>query len=213
MSRRSRGRRRATANRLPPPSATLAKEDQLSTIRHQTVSLGRGKHASPEHGACVMELSSMLAGEPFTDHPRTVSRSLAAFLRSLNDLLDDPSRQRLYAFAATAVGTAGDAAVEAARAERLLAFGDARWAVRANRSLRDRLRRRAALERRRAAPEAAARYAIGAIGRLDENTLGMALALAEELIAMGSPPRVKVGADLARPNDPMVGPRGLVSHG
>jgi hypothetical protein len=32
----------------------------------------RGQHANPERGVCVMELASMLAGEPFTDHPRSV---------------------------------------------------------------------------------------------------------------------------------------------
>jgi len=34
---------------------------------HQTVRLSRGKHSSPDRGACVMELASMLAGEPFSD--------------------------------------------------------------------------------------------------------------------------------------------------
>ncbi len=33
---------------------------------YQTVKLSRGKHSSPEYGACVMELASMLAGEPFS---------------------------------------------------------------------------------------------------------------------------------------------------
>ena len=55
---------------------------------YQTVSLTKGKHTSPQYGVCVMELASMLAGEPFTDQPRAVSRSLGAFLRrtSLDEL-------------------------------------------------------------------------------------------------------------------------------
>jgi hypothetical protein len=42
-----------------------------------------------------MELASMLAGERFSDRPRSVSRALAAFLRGYNDLLDDKRRQDL----------------------------------------------------------------------------------------------------------------------
>jgi len=41
----------------------------MGPVTHQTIRLSRGKHSSPEEGACVMELASMLAGEPFSDHP------------------------------------------------------------------------------------------------------------------------------------------------
>jgi hypothetical protein len=53
-----------------------------------------------------MELASMLAGEPFTDAPRTVSPVLAATLRGYNDGLDDERRQTLKRFAAASLGTA-----------------------------------------------------------------------------------------------------------
>ena len=43
-----------------------------------------------------MELSSMLAGEPFSDRPRCVDPVIAAFLRTYNDGLDDSRRQDLY---------------------------------------------------------------------------------------------------------------------
>jgi hypothetical protein len=53
----------------------------------------------------VMELASMLAGEPFGDHPRAARPVSAAFLRAYNDELDDSRRQDLYLYAARVVGT------------------------------------------------------------------------------------------------------------
>lgn len=85
---------------------------------HQTVRLGKGKHASPRDGACVMELASMLAGEPFTDQPRSVCRVIAAYLRAYNDGADDRQRQQLYGVAARVVGTRDSREVERRRAER-----------------------------------------------------------------------------------------------
>ena len=41
----------------------------MPQVSHQTIRLAKGKHQSAEQGACVMELASMLACEPFTDHP------------------------------------------------------------------------------------------------------------------------------------------------
>ena len=43
----------------------------MSEQSFQTTRLSAGKHAAPDQGACVMELASMLAGETFTDHPRS----------------------------------------------------------------------------------------------------------------------------------------------
>lgn len=85
---------------------------------HQTVRLARGKHSSPDSGACVMELVSMLAGEPFSDRPKTACPVIASFLRSYNDAVDDERRQDLYALASEVVGTRASAAVEHARAAR-----------------------------------------------------------------------------------------------
>jgi hypothetical protein len=84
----------------------------------QTVRLAKGKHSSPEHGVCVMELASMIAGERFTDHPSSVCPVVAALLRSYNDVVDDDGRQDLYAYAASAVGTAGNDEARRARTER-----------------------------------------------------------------------------------------------
>jgi hypothetical protein len=90
------------------------------TVSHQTVRLSRGKHQSPEAGACVMELVSMLAGEPFSDRPHTACPVIGAFLRSYNDAVDDERRQDLYRCAAEVIGTRASADVERARMERCL---------------------------------------------------------------------------------------------
>src|SRR5919109_5185322 len=89
---------------------------------HQTVRLARGRHRSPRLGACVMELASMLAGEPFSDRPATASPVIGAFLRTYNDGIDDERRQDLYPLAALIVGTAAGRRVEDERASRCLAF-------------------------------------------------------------------------------------------
>jgi hypothetical protein len=157
----------------------------MPTISHQTIKLSRGRHSSPEHGACVMEPASMLAGEGFTDHPRSVSRPLASFLRGYNDLVDDRRRVDLYRYAAQTVGTASSPAVEAARVERLLAWADKLWEQRSSRSLLERMRLRRAVKERCSDPEPAGTYAVHAIGKVTDETHAAALALVDELIGMG----------------------------
>jgi hypothetical protein len=84
---------------------------------HQTVRLARGKHQHPGDGVCVMELASMLAHEPFTDHPMSVCPVIGAVLRAYNDGIGDERRQDLYEFASLAVGTRGSEAVRNLRLE------------------------------------------------------------------------------------------------
>ena len=67
----------------------------MAPISYQTITLSKGKPASPEDGACAMELASMLAGEPFNDHPRSVCPVIGSFLRAYNDRIDDGRRQDL----------------------------------------------------------------------------------------------------------------------
>ncbi len=94
---------------------------------HQTIRLTTGRHAGPDDGVCVMELASMLAGEPFSDRPRSVSATLAAMLRGYNDGLDDRRRASLKYYASASVGTARGGAAERHR-RRLVraAFADSR---------------------------------------------------------------------------------------
>jgi hypothetical protein len=158
----------------------------MPPISHQTIKLSRGRHSSPENGACVMELASMLAGESFSDHPRSVSRPIASFLRGYNDLLDDSRRADLYRYAAQTVGTAGPASVEEARVSRLLAWGDDHWRQRSARSILERMRLRRAQKERSTDPEPAGTYAVHAIGKVTDEAHAATLALVDELIAMGA---------------------------
>jgi hypothetical protein len=77
----------------------------MSAVSHQTLNLSPGRHPSPDDGACVMELASILAGERFSDHPRAVCPVVAVVLRGYNDGTDDVRRQDLYRYASDAVGT------------------------------------------------------------------------------------------------------------
>ena len=92
----------------------------MSERSHQTVTIRRGKHASPDRGACVVELASMLAGQRFSDHPPTVCPVIAGFLRGYNDLMPEQDLPELYPIAALVVGSAGPKWVRRERARRLI---------------------------------------------------------------------------------------------
>ncbi len=94
----------------------------MTTVSHQTVRLSRGRHASQSAGVCAMELASMLAHEPFSDRPRSVSPTIGAFVRTYNDGLDDARRQDLYAISAAIIGTAARRRIERERVSLCLAF-------------------------------------------------------------------------------------------
>ena len=66
--------------------------------------LSRGKHRNPARGACFMEYTSLLAGEPFSDKPRCVDDKLAAILRGANDKLSDSDRPLLVPLLGRAIG-------------------------------------------------------------------------------------------------------------
>ena len=92
------------------------------TSSFQTVRLARGRHKSPGHGVCVAELTSMLAGERFSDHPTCACPAITAFVRGYNDRIDDERRQDLYALASELVGSRRAEACTRARADALLAL-------------------------------------------------------------------------------------------
>ncbi len=91
----------------------------MEQFSHQTIKLSPGRHTSPQQGACVMELASMLAGEPFSDHPKSVCPVVGLILRTYNDQIDDVRRQDLYEYAARIVGSRASTEVQAARRDRL----------------------------------------------------------------------------------------------
>jgi hypothetical protein len=66
--------------------------------------LGRGRHRNPSRGACFLEYTALLAGEPFSDEPACVDRQLAGVLRHANDVLSDADRPRLLPLLGRAVG-------------------------------------------------------------------------------------------------------------
>jgi len=105
---------------LDDDPAGRARDDPLMSESFQTVRLAKGSHASPENGACVMELASMLAGERFSDHPRSVCPVIGGFLRTYNDLLPDGERDSLYPYAALVIDSASTRAVRRRRTARLL---------------------------------------------------------------------------------------------
>ncbi len=183
----------------------------MPPISHQTIKLTRGRHSSPEHGACVMELASMLAGESFSDHPRSVSRPIASFLRGYNDLVDDRRRVDLYRYASQTVGTSGSTEVEEARVARLLAWGDECWRRRAARSPLERMRFRRAHKERSSDPEPAGTFAVHAIGKVTEETHAAAMALLDSLISIASPDGIPAsrGNDEATPGGPPGSPLSL----
>jgi hypothetical protein len=103
----------------------------MAPVTYQTVKLSKGRHKAPEEGACVMELASMLAGEPFSDHPVSVCPVIGSCLRAYNDWIDDDRRQDLYRYASRVVGTRAPQEIQRARADRVIAWaGEAarrRW--------------------------------------------------------------------------------------
>jgi hypothetical protein len=74
-----------------------------------------GSHDSPDDGVCVVELASMLAGEPFSDRPDCVCPVIAAYLRGWNDRLGHRDRQRLAPYAERVIGSRSDRATTALR--------------------------------------------------------------------------------------------------
>jgi hypothetical protein len=63
-----------------------------------------GRHRNPRKGACLMELTSHLAGEEWSDHPRSTHPLLGEVARQVNDLTGDDARQELALLAPDLVG-------------------------------------------------------------------------------------------------------------
>jgi len=72
------------------------------------VRLYPGKHNGQSGQLCLLEAAAVLAGEPLTDHPRSVSPVVCTLGIRLNDLGTHRQRQTLTRFLPDLVGTAGD---------------------------------------------------------------------------------------------------------
>jgi len=67
-----------------------------------------GRHRRPEQGGCLMEWTSVLAGERWSDHPTCTHPLLAHLARSVNDLVDDGGRAGLTRLVPDLVGTTSE---------------------------------------------------------------------------------------------------------
>ena len=153
----------------------------MSSVSHQTVKLSSGKHSSPDDGACVMELASMLAGEKFTDHPVSVCPVIGSFLRAYNDSIDDRRRQDLYPYAAMVVGSRGNAEAQRMRAKRL-----AQWSLDMRRGPIGRLLAIRALSRlEKVSHDWIGPIAVRSIDPRTEESHAAVLALIDELLGIG----------------------------
>jgi hypothetical protein len=91
--------------------------ERLEKLQSIHLRKGGGPKPNGEVDGCVMQLTSYIAGEPWTDHPACVSPALTAFCIVWNDALPDEDRDRLLKpFIPRLVGTAGAAADEEKRA-------------------------------------------------------------------------------------------------
>jgi hypothetical protein len=156
----------------------------MSPVSYQTIKLSKGKHTGPEDGACVMELASMLAGEPFTDHPASVCPVVGSFLRSYNDSIDSERRQALYEYASKVVGSRACASTRDARAARLAEWAEEMHRTRRTRFLRRPLRAMGGL--RRPPIDAIGTYAVHSISKHTDETHAAVLALIDELLEMSA---------------------------
>jgi len=157
----------------------------MSPISYQTIKLSNGKHRSPEDGACVMELASMLAGEPFSDHPVSVCPVIGAFLRAYNDSIDDRRRQDLYVYASKVVRSRSSAEVQSIRIEHLTEWACEMLRRRWSRFLSPFGARAMARSRRRSIDQVGAR-AVGSIPKHTNETHLAVLALVDELLEIGA---------------------------
>ncbi len=94
---------------------TNANTEMEIELDMDNVQISRGWHDNPEEGISVMELVSLLAGEPFSGAPACVSPVLTEFMERWNNDLDDATRQRLKKYAPLLIGTAGQEAADERR--------------------------------------------------------------------------------------------------
>jgi hypothetical protein len=76
-----------------------------TALERRGIRLEPGSHDSPGDGVCVVELASVIAGEPFSDRPACVCEVIAALLRGWNHRASHVERQRLVPYASRIVGS------------------------------------------------------------------------------------------------------------
>lgn len=87
-----------------------------------------GAHASPESGACIMEMVALFAGEPFSDRPACACPFITDLAMYMNDVMpNDTTRTRVLGPLVSLI--AGSRASDAVKYQRA-AYAHA-WVVRA----------------------------------------------------------------------------------
>ena len=79
---------------------------KISEQDFDAIVLNAGGHDSPENGHCLLEVVSMLSGEPFSDSPKCVDPVLSSFGIGWNDgMRSDEERAQLKQYIVRLVGT------------------------------------------------------------------------------------------------------------
>ncbi len=166
----------------------------MGLVTHQTIKLSKGKHTSKEHGACVMELASMLADEPFSDHPAAVCPVIGSLMRAYNDTIDDRRRQDLYTYAAKVVGSRRSSELERMRAAHVTS-----WMAKPMTRRWTRFLFPARLRAVSPKPplDVLGAGAVRSLSVHDDRTHAKMLALIDDLLAMGGPERAPSDAGAA----------------
>jgi len=120
---------------------SASKDRRVSSA--SSVRLEPGRHRSADDGVCVVELASIVGGEPFSDRPDCVCPVIGSFLRSWNDAVGYADRQRLEPYASKVVGTGGQRRISRIRRDICLSYGGANLSRGPIRRAASRLRMRA----------------------------------------------------------------------
>ena len=90
--------------------------DALPLPDLETYRLAYGSHPDRSNGLCALELVAWMAGEAHSDHPACADVVIAAFVRRLNDRMDDENRQLLKPYLPRLIGTANGPEIQRQRA-------------------------------------------------------------------------------------------------
>jgi hypothetical protein len=77
----------------------------MEQLQLENIRLKYGGHQTREDGLCAMEAVAYFAGEPHSDKPKCTCPVLAAFVRNLNDGMDDETRQLLKPYILRLINT------------------------------------------------------------------------------------------------------------
>lgn len=86
-----------------------------TTISLDDIVLKSGAHKSIEEGACIMEMVSYIANEPWSDHPQCACPILTEYAIRMNDKFTDEDRQKLKPLIPLLINTRLEDAAQIAR--------------------------------------------------------------------------------------------------